>query len=141
MNNSSGTHQSTASVTRLALEDFVYGVYLLRLICSWNIYLQTNFANIALETIVSVQPKESSGGAGETRESVVFKQADEMLEKLPENFLPHKVSDPAELTTECKLLRLYFSSLSNQSGCSSHNHSFSRELVALKVNYNNYLGF
>merc|ERR1739838_634547 len=56
-----------------------------------DITYQTKFANMALETIVSVQPKESSGGSGETRESVVFKQADEMLEKLPENFLPHKV--------------------------------------------------
>jgi len=56
-----------------------------------DITYQTNFANTALGTIVSVQPKESSGGSGETRESVVFKMAEEMLEKLPENFLPHKV--------------------------------------------------
>lgn len=52
---------------------------------------QTNFANAALGTIVSIQPKESSGGSGETRESAVFKMADEMLEKLPANFLPHEV--------------------------------------------------
>uniref|UniRef100_H2ZRC8 AAA+ ATPase domain-containing protein n=1 Tax=Ciona savignyi TaxID=51511 RepID=H2ZRC8_CIOSA len=56
-----------------------------------DITYQTNFANLALGTIVSIQPKESSGGAGETRESVVFKMADEMLEKLPANFLPHEV--------------------------------------------------
>uniref|UniRef100_H2ZRD1 Uncharacterized protein n=1 Tax=Ciona savignyi TaxID=51511 RepID=H2ZRD1_CIOSA len=55
-----------------------------------DITYQTNFANLALGTIVSIQPKESSGGAGETRESVVFKMADEMLEKLPANFLPHE---------------------------------------------------
>ena len=41
---------------------------------------------------MSIQPKESSGGSGETRESVVFRMADEMLEKLPGNFLPHEVS-------------------------------------------------
>ena len=40
---------------------------------------------------MSIQPKESSGGAGETRESVVWKMADEMLEKLPDDFLPHEV--------------------------------------------------
>uniref|UniRef100_H2ZRC3 AAA+ ATPase domain-containing protein n=1 Tax=Ciona savignyi TaxID=51511 RepID=H2ZRC3_CIOSA len=57
-----------------------------------DITYQTNFANLALGTIVSIQPKESSGGAGETRESVVFKMADEMLEKLPANFLPHEKS-------------------------------------------------
>ncbi|XP_076808265.1 dynein axonemal heavy chain 5-like [Clavelina lepadiformis] len=56
-----------------------------------DITYQTNFANIALSTIVSIQPKESSGGGGETRESFVFRQADEMLEKLPNNFLPHEV--------------------------------------------------
>jgi dynein heavy chain len=56
-----------------------------------DITYQTNFANAALGTIVSIQPKESSGGGGETREQIVFKQADEMLEKLPDNFLPHEV--------------------------------------------------
>ena len=52
---------------------------------------QTNVANSSLSTIVSIQPKESSGGVGETRESVVWKMADEMLEKLPDDFLPHEV--------------------------------------------------
>jgi len=56
-----------------------------------DITYQTNFANAALGTIVSIQPKESSGGGGETREQIVFRQADEMLEKLPDNFLPHEV--------------------------------------------------
>jgi len=46
----------------------------------------------SLGTIVSIQPKESSGGGGETRESVVWRMADEMLEKLPNDFLPHEVS-------------------------------------------------
>lgn len=45
----------------------------------------------SLGTIVSIQPKESSGGGGETRESVVWKMADEMLGKLPDDFLPHEV--------------------------------------------------
>ena len=45
----------------------------------------------SLGTIVSIQPKESSGGGGETRESAVWKMADEMLEKLPGDFLPHEV--------------------------------------------------
>ncbi|XP_076815353.1 dynein axonemal heavy chain 5-like isoform X1 [Clavelina lepadiformis] len=56
-----------------------------------DITYQTNMANESLGTIVSIQPKESSGGAGETRESVVWKMADEMLEKLPDDFLPHEV--------------------------------------------------
>lgn len=49
-------------------------------------------ANESLGTIVSIQPKESSGGGGETRESVVRKMADEMLNKLPNDFLPFEVS-------------------------------------------------
>ena len=45
----------------------------------------------SLDTILSIQPKDSSGGGGETRESVVYKQAGEMLEKLPEDYIPHEV--------------------------------------------------
>ena len=48
-------------------------------------------ANNSLATIVSIQPKESSGGSGETREEVAWKMADEMLQKLPNDFLPHEV--------------------------------------------------
>ena len=52
---------------------------------------QTNTANSMLATIVSIQPKDSSGSGGETRESVVYKLADDMLEKLPEDYVPHEV--------------------------------------------------
>ena len=44
-----------------------------------------------LETIVSIQPKDSGGSGGETRESVVYRLADDMLEKLPSDFIPHEV--------------------------------------------------
>lgn len=36
-----------------------------------------------LTTIVSIQPKESSVGGGETREALVARQTQEMLEKIP----------------------------------------------------------
>ena len=50
-------------------------------------------AKEVLDTILSIQPKEGGGsGVGETRESVVYKQSEEMLEKLPANFAPHEVS-------------------------------------------------
>ena len=48
-------------------------------------------AKNCLDTILSIQPKDSSGGAGETRESVVNRLADDMLEKLPEDYIPHEV--------------------------------------------------
>lgn len=45
-----------------------------------------------LETIMNIQPKDSGGGGGETRESIVYKLADDMLEKLPSDYIPHEVS-------------------------------------------------
>lgn len=52
---------------------------------------QSNTANTSLDTILSIQPKDSAGGGGETRESVVYRQAADMLEKLPDNYIPHEV--------------------------------------------------
>ncbi|KAJ7395081.1 hypothetical protein BTVI_158454 [Pitangus sulphuratus] len=56
-----------------------------------DITYQTNLANETLSTIVSIQPKGSSSGGGETREAVVQRLADEMLEKLPPDYNPHEV--------------------------------------------------
>ena len=44
-----------------------------------------------LDTIMNIQPKDSSGGGGETREAVVFRLADDMLGKLPPDYIPHEV--------------------------------------------------
>jgi len=44
-----------------------------------------------LETIVSIQPKDSSGTGGETREAVVYRIAGEMLGKMPNDYAPHEV--------------------------------------------------
>ena len=41
---------------------------------------------------MSIQPKDSSGGSGETRESRVFRIATDMLDKLPNDYNPHEVS-------------------------------------------------
>ena len=49
-------------------------------------------AREVLETVMSIQPKDSGGGGGETRETVVYKLADDMLSKLPPDYLPHEVS-------------------------------------------------
>ncbi len=53
---------------------------------------QTNTANSILENIVNIQPKDSGGGGGETRESIVYKLANDMLEKLPVDYIPFEVS-------------------------------------------------
>lgn len=48
-------------------------------------------ANETLNTTLNIQPKDSSSGEGETRESSVQKMANEMLEKLPADYVPHEV--------------------------------------------------
>jgi dynein heavy chain len=56
-----------------------------------NITYQTNTADEILSTIMSIQPKDSSSGMGETRESVVYRLCDDMLQKLPDDYIPHEV--------------------------------------------------
>ncbi|XP_006824996.1 dynein axonemal heavy chain 8-like, partial [Saccoglossus kowalevskii] len=56
-----------------------------------DITYQSNTAKEIMDTIVNIQPKESGGGGGETRETIVYRQADDMLAKLPPDYLPHEV--------------------------------------------------
>lgn len=52
---------------------------------------QSTTAKTILDTILSIQPKDSSGGTGETREATVFRLADDMLAKLPNDYIPFEV--------------------------------------------------
>ena len=56
-----------------------------------SISYQSNTATECLDTILSIQPKDSSAGGGETRESIVRRQAGEMLDKMPSDYIPHQV--------------------------------------------------
>jgi len=56
-----------------------------------DITYQSTMARDVLGTIVDIQPKDSSAGAGESRESVVQRMCNEFLEKLPADFVPHEV--------------------------------------------------
>ncbi|CAF0865917.1 unnamed protein product [Didymodactylos carnosus] len=56
-----------------------------------DITYQTNTADSILSTIVNIQPKDAGAGGGETREAVVYRQSDDMLSKLPEDYIPHEV--------------------------------------------------
>ncbi|CAD0194925.1 unnamed protein product [Chrysodeixis includens] len=56
-----------------------------------DITYQRNTTQELLDTIVSIQPKESSSGGGETREASVYRQTKEMLGKVPPNFDQHEV--------------------------------------------------
>lgn len=52
---------------------------------------QTSTSSVILDTILSIQPKDSSGGGGETRESMVYRLSDDMLDKLPNDYIPFEV--------------------------------------------------
>uniref|UniRef100_A0A8D3AF65 Dynein heavy chain 5 axonemal n=1 Tax=Scophthalmus maximus TaxID=52904 RepID=A0A8D3AF65_SCOMX len=56
-----------------------------------DITYQTNLSNETLSTIINIQPKDSGGGSGETRESSVQRLASEMLDKLPPDYVAHEV--------------------------------------------------
>uniref|UniRef100_A0A8D0G5C6 Dynein axonemal heavy chain 8 n=1 Tax=Sphenodon punctatus TaxID=8508 RepID=A0A8D0G5C6_SPHPU len=56
-----------------------------------DITYQSNTAADVLDTITNIQPKESGGGAGETREAIVYRLADDMVAKLPSDYIPHEV--------------------------------------------------
>ncbi|KAL4001217.1 B-cell CLL/lymphoma 6 member B protein [Sarotherodon galilaeus] len=57
---------------------------------------ETNLANDTLSTIINIQPKDTGGGAGETREDTVQRLANEMLEKLPPDYIPHEKMGPLQ---------------------------------------------
>ena len=59
---------------------------------------QSNLARDVQDSIMSIQPKDSGAGGSDTRETVVFRQAGDMLDKLPPDYVPHEVSKPHSLT-------------------------------------------
>ncbi|XP_064640332.1 dynein axonemal heavy chain 5-like isoform X2 [Lineus longissimus] len=56
-----------------------------------DITYQSKTAKTILDEILNIQPKDSSGSGGETRETVVYRLCDDMLDKLPNDYIPYEV--------------------------------------------------
>ena len=63
-------------------------------------------AKDVLDTIMSIQPKDSGSGSSKARESVVHRMASNMLSKLPEDYVPHEVRPHFFLFVELQLIPL-----------------------------------
>ncbi|VDN09098.1 unnamed protein product [Dibothriocephalus latus] len=72
-----------------------------------DITYQTNNSASMLQTIINIQPKDSSGGGTETRESVVYRLAKEMESKLPPDYNPFEVKDRLEKMDYLKPLHIF----------------------------------
>lgn len=57
--------------------------------------------------MLSIQPKESGGGGGETRESSVTRQATDMLSKMPANYDPFEVKERIRIMGQYNPLNIF----------------------------------
>ncbi|CAH8616797.1 unnamed protein product [Heterobilharzia americana] len=72
-----------------------------------DITYSTNTVSSMLATIVNIQPKDSGGGGGETRESVVYKMANDILGKLPPDYNPFEVKERLVKMDNLKPLHIF----------------------------------
>lgn len=61
-----------------------------------------------MDTILSVQPKEGGGGGGETRESIVYQLADDMLRKLPPKYIQFEVREALQRMGALLPMNIFF---------------------------------
>ncbi|XP_072395911.1 dynein axonemal heavy chain 8 [Diabrotica undecimpunctata] len=72
-----------------------------------DITYQTNTTIAMFDYMLAIQPKESGGTGGESRESVVQRMAKEMLLKLPNNYDPFEVKDRLKIMGQLNPLNIF----------------------------------
>jgi dynein heavy chain len=72
-----------------------------------DISCQTKISQNMLETIMSIQPKDSNAGGGETREEAVKRIANDLLGKLPESFDKNKTKSMIQKQGGMKPLNIF----------------------------------
>ncbi|XP_044147017.1 dynein axonemal heavy chain 8 [Bufo gargarizans] len=72
-----------------------------------DITYQSNAAASILEAIAKIQPQESRRGVGESREAIVYRIAEEMLEKLPPDYGPHEAKSQLEKTEALSPMNIF----------------------------------
>ncbi|XP_040286209.1 dynein heavy chain 8, axonemal [Bufo bufo] len=72
-----------------------------------DITYQSNAAASILEAIAKIQPQESRRGVGESREAIVYRIAEEMLEKLPPDYGPHEARSRLEKTEALSPMNIF----------------------------------
>ncbi|RZC33299.1 AAA 9 and/or MT domain containing protein, partial [Asbolus verrucosus] len=72
-----------------------------------DITYQTNTIADMFYRMVSIQPKESGSGGGETREDAVIRQAHDMLDKMPPNYDPYEVKDRLKIMGQLNPLNIF----------------------------------
>ena len=72
-----------------------------------DISSQTKTSQKMLDTILSIQPKDSNAGSGETREDAVKRLANDLLSKLPEDYDRNKVKSAIQKQGGPKPLNIF----------------------------------
>ncbi|XP_076264862.1 dynein heavy chain 8, axonemal kl-3 [Rhynchophorus ferrugineus] len=72
-----------------------------------DITYQTNTTIEMFDIMLAIQPKESSGGGGESREAAVERQAKDMLSKLPKNYDPFEVRERLKAMNHLNPLNIF----------------------------------
>ncbi|CAH8603584.1 unnamed protein product [Dicrocoelium dendriticum] len=73
-----------------------------------NIVYQGRRAKEILNCILSIQPKDAGSGLGETREDAVYRMTEDMLSKLPPNYIAFEVAERLNQMGSLEPMNIFF---------------------------------